>query len=257
MPTALVTGASAGIGAVYARRFASRGHNLVLVARSTEKLEGLAAEIRASHDVEIEILAADLTSAAQLPAVSERLSRGDIDVLVNNAGAALLGSFETADAGSMEQLIALNVTAPTLLASAVVASMVKRGSGSIINLGSVVSLMPQYFPGIYSATKSYVLTLSLGLAAEVGPKGVYVQAVLPAATRTEIWGKAGADISQIPNVMEVEDLVDAALVGFDRREAVTIPPLSDAGLWDALEHARAVLPSGLGGAPAERYRAHS
>ncbi|RCW27890.1 hypothetical protein DFR48_102380 [Ciceribacter lividus] len=257
MQTALITGASAGIGAVYARRFASRGFNLVLVARSSEKLEDLSAEIASTHAVEVEILSADLTNPAQLAAVSERLSKGDIDVLVNNAGAALLGTFEEADAAAMERLLALNVTAPTLLASAVVPGMVKRGSGAIINLGSVVSLMPQYFPGIYSATKSYMLTLSQGLSAEVGQKGVYVQAVLPAATRTEIWEKAGADLSQIPNVMEVDDLVDAALVGFDLREAVTIPPLADAGLWDALEQARAVFPSGLGGSPAARYLNHS
>lgn len=257
MQTALITGASAGIGAVYARRFAGRGYNLVLVARSTEKLQNLAAELGTAHGVDVEFIVADMTRPDQLQAVSDRLSKGDIDVLVNNAGAALLGSFEAANAASMEQLLALNVTAPTLLASAVVAGMIKRGSGAIINLGSVVSLMPQFFPGIYSATKSYMLTLSMGLAAEVGPKGVYVQAVLPAATRTEIWEKAGADLSQIPNVMEVDDLVDAALVGFDRREAVTIPPLADVGLWDALEQARAVFPSGLGGAPAERYRSHS
>lgn len=257
MPTALITGASAGIGAVYARRFASRGYDLVLVARSMDKLEDLAAELGAAHGVNVEFIVADLTKPDQLQAVSDRLSGGDVDVLLNNAGAALLGTFETANAASMEKLLALNVTAPTLLASAAIPGMVKRGSGAIINLGSVVSLMPQYFPGIYSATKSYMLTLSMGLAAEVGPKGVYVQAVLPAATRTEIWEKAGADLSQIPNVMEVDDLVDAALVGFDRREAVTIPPLADVGLWDALEQARAVFPSGLGGAPAERYRSHS
>jgi short-subunit dehydrogenase len=257
MPTALITGASAGIGAVYARRFASRGYKLVLVARSKQKLEDLAADIASTFAVDVEILTADLTHPQQLAAVSERLSKGDIDVLVNNAGAALLGTFEDSDVTSMERLLALNVTAPTVLASAVVSGMVKRGSGAIINLGSVVSLMPQYFPGIYSATKSYMLTFSQGLAAEVGGKGVYVQAVLPAATRTEIWEKAGADLSQIPNVMEVDDLVDAALVGFDRREAVTIPPLADAGLWDALEQARVVFPSGLGGAPAARYLNHS
>lgn len=253
MPTALITGASTGIGATYARRFASRGYKLVLVARSMEKLDDLAVEFRAAYAVTVECLAADLIKADQLQSVSQRLSEGDIDVLVNNAGAALLGSFEGADAASMESLVALNVTAPTLLASAVVPSMVSRGSGAIINLGSVVSLMPQYFPGIYSATKSYMLTFSQGLSAEFGPKGIYVQAVLPAATRTGIWEKAGADLSQIPNVMEVEDLVDAALVGFDRGEVVTIPPLADAGLWDAIEQAHAIFPSGLGGVPAARY----
>lgn len=257
MPTALITGASAGIGAVYARRLAGRGYNLVLVARSAEKLDALSAEIASTQAVQVEILPADLTNPDHLFAVSERLAKGDIDLLVNNAGAALLGAFEEADPASMARLLALNVAAPTLLASAVVPSMVKRGSGAIINLGSVVSLMPQYFPGIYSATKSYILTFSQGLAAEVGPKGVYVQAVLPAATRTEIWEKAGADLSQIPNVMEVDDLVDAALAGFDRREAVTIPPLADAGLWDALEQARALFPTGLGASPAARYRNHA
>lgn len=257
MSTALITGASSGIGAAYARRFAARGYDLVVVARATERLETLATELRETHRISVEVLPADLTNAVQLEAVATRLRSGSpIDVLVNNAGAALLGNFETADPASMERLLSLNVTAPTLLASAAIGGMVKRGSGAIINLGSVVSLMPGYFPGIYSATKSYILTFSQGLAAEVGPKGVYVQAVLPAATKTEIWERAGADLSQIPNVMEVDDLVDAALVGFDRREAVTIPPLSDASLWEAFEGARAVLPSGLGAKPAERYRAH-
>ncbi|WGD32231.1 SDR family oxidoreductase [Ancylobacter sp. WKF20] len=256
MSTALITGASGGIGAVYARHLAARGHDLVLVARSTEKLEALASELRAAHAVAVEIITADLTVSADLSRVEQRLRVGTpVDLLVNNAGAALLGSFSDADPDKMEQVLSLNVTAPTRLASAAVGAMVARGTGAIINIGSVVSLMPAYFPGIYAATKAYILTLSQGLAAEFGPKGVYVQAVLPAATRTDIWAKAGADIDQIPNVMEVDDLVTAALVGFDRREPVTIPPLADAGLWDALENARAIFPSGLGGAPAERYRA--
>lgn len=258
MSTALITGASSGIGAVYARRLAARGHDLVLVARATERMAALAAELRKAHGIAVEVLAADLTDAAQLQAVANRLRSGSpIEILVNNAGAALLGPFEAADPAAMEQLLKLNVTAPTLLASAAIGGMVRRGSGAIINLGSVVSFMPAFFPGIYSATKSYMLTFSQGLAAEVGPKGVYVQAVIPAATRTEIWERAGADLSKIPNLMGVEDLVDAALVGFDRREAVTIPPLSDLGLWEAFEGARAVLPSGLGAQPAERYRARA
>ena len=255
MKTAMITGASSGIGAVYARRLASRGCDLVLVARATDRMTALAAELRDAHGIRVEVLTADLTAPAQLQTVAGRLSAdAPVDLLVNNAGAALLGNFEAADPAAMEQLLKLNVVAPTLLASAAVRGMVDRGSGAIINLGSVVSFMPQFFPGIYSATKSYILTLSQGLAAEVGPKGVYIQAVLPAATRTEIWERAGADIANIPNVMDVEDLVDAALVGFDRREAVTIPPLADVSLWDGFERARATLPSGLGGQPAERYR---
>lgn len=255
MTTALITGASGGIGAVYAKRLAARGHDLVLVARAADKLAALADTLRANHGVSVEVIVADLTKHDQLATVARRLRDGaPIDILVNNAGAALLGGFITADAARMEDLLALNVTAPTLLASAAIGGMVTRGRGAIVNIGSVVSLMPEAFAGIYAATKSYVLTLSQGLAAEAGPKGVYVQAVLPAATRTDIWARAGADVNQIPNVMEVDELVDAALVGFDRRETVTIPPLADAQLWAAVETARAILPSGLRGTAAERYR---
>lgn len=254
MPSAFITGASSGIGATYARRFAARGHDLTLVARSADRLETLAAELRGAYGAAVEVVTADLADATQIEAVAQRLQSAPADVLVNNAGAALLGTFEAASPEAMAGLLELNVKAPTLLAAAAVSGMLKRGGGAIINLGSVVSLMPAYFPGIYAATKAYILTFSQGLAAEVGPKGVYVQAVLPAATRTEIWERAGADPAQIPNMMEVDDLVDAALVGFDNREAVTIPPLSDEGLWNAMEAARAVFPSGLGGQPAERYR---
>jgi short-subunit dehydrogenase len=254
MSTALITGASTGIGAVYARRLAGRGHDLVLVARDTARLEALASQLRLAHGVTVEIMTADLADPAQLATVSDRLRHGSpVDVLVNNAGAALLDGVATADPARMASLINLNVTAPTLLAAAALAGMTARGKGAIINLGSVVSLMPEYFPGIYAATKAYVLALSQGLAAEVGTKGVYVQAVLPAATRTEIWERAGADLSQIPNVMGVEELVDAALSGFDQGEAVTIPPLEDLSLWENMEAARAQFPTGLGAKAANRY----
>lgn len=256
MSTALITGASAGIGASYARRFAARGYGLVLVARSVDKLDALAQELRSAHAVTVEVLAADLTDPTQLSAVADRLRSGPpIDVLVNNAGDSLPGTFATATSEALDWLIELNVTAPTVLASAAVAGMLARGQGNIVNIGSAVALLPEYFPGIYSATKSYILTLSQGLAAEVGPKGIYVQAVLPAATRTAIWDRSGVDVASLPNVMEVDDLVDAALVGFDRKEGVTIPPLADAGLWDAFQAARHALPAGLANAtPAERYR---
>jgi short-subunit dehydrogenase len=156
--------------------------------------------------------------------VTDRLrSDPQIDILVNNADAGLMGGFTTADPDQMYKLLRLNVLVPTLLTSAVVGGMVERGGGSIINIASVLALLPEYSPGIYAATKAYLMTLSQSLAAEVTAKGVYVQAVLPAATRTEIYDRAGGDISKVPNVMEVEDLVDAALIGFDRKELVTIP----------------------------------
>lgn len=256
MTTALITGASSGIGAVYARRLAARGHDLVLVARATDRLNALAAELHHLHGVTVEVITADLIDASQLETVLQRLrSEPPIDVLVNNAGAALLGDFVAADPTEMHKLLQLNVLAPTLLASAVIDGMVARGSGSIINIASVLALLPEYARGIYAATKSYVLTLSQSLAAEVASKGVHVQAVLPAATRTEIYDRAGGDISKVPDVMEVDTLVDAALVGFDRKELVTIPPVPDVAAWEAFEHARGVLATGFSNSePAARYR---
>ncbi|MEX3975869.1 SDR family NAD(P)-dependent oxidoreductase [Paraburkholderia caribensis] len=256
MTTALITGASSGIGSVYARRLAARGHDLVLVARATERLNALATELCQSHGVAIEVITADLIDGAQLEPVLQRLrSAPPIDILVNNAGAGLIGDFAAADPMEMHKLLQLNVLAPTLLASAVIGGMVERGSGSIINIASVLALLPEYAHGIYAATKSYVLTLSQSLAAEVASKGVYVQAVLPAATRTEIYERAGGDISKVPDVMEVDDLVDAALVGFDRKELVTIPPVPDVAAWEAFEQARGVLASGFSNStPAARYR---
>ncbi|WP_421416938.1 SDR family NAD(P)-dependent oxidoreductase [Serratia plymuthica] len=256
MTTALITGASSGIGAVYARRLAARGHDLVLVTRATDRLNALAAELRDAHGVNIEVITADLIDGAELEPVLQRLrAEPAIDILVNNAGAAMNGGFTTADPAELYQLLRLNVLAPTLLASAAIAGMVARGQGAIVNIASVLALLPEYAPGIYAATKSYVLTLSQSLSAEVSLKGVYVQAVLPAATRTEIYERAGGDISQVPDVMEVEDLVDAALIGFDRKELVTIPPVPEAATWEAFEQARWALAKGFSNSqPAKRYR---
>ena len=256
MPTALITGASSGIGAVYARRLAGRGHDLVLVARTTEKLETLAAELRAAYGIRTEIITADLTDASQRQTVENRLRDGSpIDVLVNNAGDNIAGTIAETKPADLERLVTLNVTVPTLLASAAASCMAQRGAGTIINIGSVVGFMPEHFSGIYAATKSYILTVSQSLSAELGTKGVHVQAVVPAATRTAIWERNGVDANTLPNLMEVDDLVDAALVGLDRNELVTIPPLGDEVLWQNLESARHGLLSGLGGTkPAERYR---
>lgn len=256
MTTALITGASSGIGAVYARRLASRGHDLVLVARAADRLNSLAIELRAAHGINVEVLPADLIDGPQLDAVLARLrAEPKIDILVNNAGAGLLGDFAAAAPEKLYDLLRLNVLVPTLLASAAIGGMVERGSGAIINVASVLALLPEYSTGIYAATKSYVLTLSQSLSAEVASKGIYVQAVLPAATRTEMYERAGGDITNVPDVMEVDDLVDAALVGFDRKELVTIPPVPDAATWEAFEQARFALAKGFRNSqPGARYR---
>jgi short-subunit dehydrogenase len=255
--TALITGASSGIGATYADRFARRGYDLILVARDRDRMEALAARLRGETGVTIEVVKADLTDAADLARVETRLREdGKINLLVNNAGAAAPGGFANADIDVLDRLIQLNVTAVTRLAGAVVPRFLAQKSGSIINITSVLALAPELSLGIYGATKAYVLMLSQSLQTEVGPGGVYVQAVLPAATRTEIWSRSGRDVNAIPGVMEVDELVDAALVGFDRREAITIPPLPDAGQWDAFSAARqAMLPNFRQEHAAARYRA--
>lgn len=254
-PTVLITGASTGIGATYAERFAQRGHDLVLVARDKARLEALAARLRTESKVAVDVQPADLTNPSDLAAVEARL-RDDtrIGILINNAGAAQSGGILQQTAQSIERLVALNTTALTRLAAAVAPRFAQAGTGAIVNIGSVVGLAPEFGMSIYGATKAYVLFLSQGLSLELSPKGVYVQAVLPAGTRTEIWERAGIDVSSMSNLMEVGELVDAALVGFDRRELVTMPPLHDAGRWDTLEAARQRLVSEVQQAhAAERY----
>lgn len=256
IPSVLITGASTGIGAAYAERFARRGHDLILVARDTARMEALAARLRQENGVAIDIVQADLTQPAELAKVETRL-RDDarIGILVNNAGTAIGGSFIEQSTDDVARLVALNTTALLRLASAIAPRLAAAGEGAIVNIGSVVGLAPEFGMTVYGATKAFVLFLSQGLSLELAPKGVYVQAVLPATTRTEIWDHVGADVNTLSNVMEVGDLVDAALVGFDRRELVTIPPLPDAGQWDALQAARlAMLPNYGNQHPAERYR---
>lgn len=257
--TVLITGASTGIGAAYAERFAARGHDLVLVARDVTRLEALAARLREHHAVSIDILPADLTQSADLAAVEARLrDDASIGTLVNNAGAAQSGGFIEQSTDSVAQLVALNTTALVRLASAITPRLAAAGNGAIINIGSVVGLAPEFGMTVYGATKAFVLFLSQGMSLELAPKGVYVQAVLPAATRTEIWERAGIDINTLTDVMEVGDLVDAALVGFDRREPVTIPPLQDGARWDALQAARQGLLAQIKQSQvAERYLANA
>lgn len=257
--TVLITGASTGIGATYAERFAQRGHNLVLVARDKSRLDALSSRLRNKYDVSIDVIQADLTQTSDLTTVEARLrDDANIGILVNNAGAAQSGSFVEQSTDSVANLVALNTTALVRLASAIAPRLAQAGNGAIINIGSVVGLAPEFGMSVYGATKAFVLFLSQGLSLELSPKGVYVQAVLPAATRTEIWERAGIDINTLSEVMGVDELVDAALVGFDRREPVTIPPLQDAARWDALQAARQGLLSEIRqSVVAERYQAQA
>jgi len=254
---ALITGASSGIGAVYADRLAHRGHDLMLVARDRQRLDALATRVRDETGRSVEVVAADLSDKADLARVEEVLrTNAGITVLVNNAGIAMSGDLASADPDRLESMIRLNVLAPSRLALAVIPGFIAGGRGTLINISSVLALAPERFNGAYSGTKAYLLNLSLRLQQEVGNKGVRVQVVLPGATRTAIWEKAGTDIESLPPgiVMAVDDMVDAALAGLDRGETVTIPALPDMAQWEAYEAARQkMIPSLSLSAPAARY----
>jgi hypothetical protein len=246
--TALVTGASSGIGAIYAERLAARGFDLLLVARDQERLEAAASKLRAEHGVQVEVIRADLTQKDDVLKLEQRLrSDSSISLLLNNAGVAADGLLANSDLDQLERLIQLNVTTVTRLASAAAASFAKAGRGTIINIASVVALFPERFNATYSASKAYVLSLTQSLNSELDGTGVKVQAVLPGVTRTEIWERSGIDASQIPAdmVMEAGEMVDAALSGLDQGELVTIPSLPDAADWDAFVAARLVMAPNL------------
>ncbi|QNP39530.1 SDR family NAD(P)-dependent oxidoreductase [Lysobacter solisilvae (ex Woo and Kim 2020)] len=258
-PKALVTGASSGIGAVYADRLVRLGHDVVLVARDEARLRALAERLQGEHgDARIEVLRADLLDRADLARVEARLRDDDaIALLVNNAGISAAGSFIDADPDKLETIITLNATVVTRLALAAAKRFVARGSGTIVNIGSVTALMPESFEPVYLATKAYVLALSQSLQQQLEPRGVRVQAVLPGMTRTEIWERSGVDPQALPPdmLMEASELVDAALAGLDMGETVTIPSLPDAEAWDEFNAQRRRLGPFLSRRhAAERYR---
>lgn len=258
VPTALVTGASSGIGAVYAERLAARGHDLLLVARDRQRLEALADDLQARHGVNVKVLPADLAKAGDLERIEQRLRSDEaIGVLVNNAGIAMHGTLAEATPAQIESLVALNIVAVTRLASAAAAQFGHAGRGTIINLASVVALAPEMFNAVYSASKAYVLSLTQTLQGELKDKGVQVQAVLPGVTRTEIWERSGLDVAHIDPrmVMEVGEMVDAALSGLESKERVTIPSLPDAAHWEAFIRARDALGPNLSrSSAAARYK---
>lgn len=253
--TFLITGASDGIGAVYADRLARRGHGLILVARRADKLADLADRLRADTGVAVDVIAADLANPDDLARLETRLRTDDaITGLVNNAGIAGETSFVDADAAQLTTLINLNILAVTRLAAAIAPRLAAQGSGAIINVSSVTALIPDGFTATYPASKAYVLAFSEALQAELGAKGVRIQAVLPGATRTPIW--TDEQLASLPAeiVMDVDDMVDAALAGFDAGETVTIPALPDMADYDAYVAARAALRPNLSLAhPAPRY----
>lgn len=253
--TFLITGASDGIGAVYADRLARRGHDLILVARRADKLAALAQKLEAETGVTVETLSADLSTPDGLASVEARLRSDEaITGLVNNAGIAGETSLVDADAAYLTGMINLNILAVTRLTAAIAPRLTALGGGTIINMTSVTALMPDGFTAVYPASKAFVLAFTEALQIELGSKGVRVQAVLPGITRTAIW--EAEQLANIPAemVMEVNAMVDAAFVGLDLGETITIPSLPDIADLDAYLAARAALRPNLSRArPAVRY----
>lgn len=257
--TALVTGASSGIGALYAERLARRGYDLILVARNRERLNDLARRITNETQRVVEVLQADLGDAQSLASVEAKLKQdASITLLVNNAGIGTHTPLLDSAVSLMTQMIDLNVTALMRLSYAAIPGFVERGNGSIINISSIVSIAPEVLNGVYGGSKAFVTAFSQSLHHELADKGVRIQAVLPGATATEFWDNGGLPLEHLDPaiVMPAAALVDAALIDFDHGELVSIPSLHDASLWQAYETARKAMFNQLStNQPAPRYSA--
>jgi short-subunit dehydrogenase len=255
--TALVTGASSGIGAIYADRLARRGYDLILVARSRDRLSDLARHLTSDTGRVVKVVAADLNSSDDLSRIETvLLTDASITLLVNNAGVGAAGPLLSSDVDKMDEMISLNVRALMRLTYAAAPGFVARGGGAVVNVASIVGVAPEILNGVYGGTKAFVLALSLSLHKELAEKNVRVQAVLPGATATDFWDLAGVPVAHLPSaiVMKADEMVDAALAGLDQGELVTLPSLPDVGDWQAYEAARQKLMPNLSrSTPAARY----
>jgi short-subunit dehydrogenase len=265
MPTAVVTGASAGLGVLFARRLAERGHDLVLVARRADRLEELAATLREEHGVAVEALRADLAAPADLERVAARAAGEDVALLVNNAGINGYGPFEEADAAVLARVVAVNVTAVLVLARAAIPGMLARGEGAVINVASLLafagSIPPDPLPAraAYAGSKAFVVTFTRTLAAELEGTPVRAQVLCPGYTATEFHLASGHDPvagrapAEQPGAMAAGDVVGASLVALDTGEVVCVPGLDDPTAVDELIVAELGLRAGSRRELAARY----
>lgn len=240
-PVALITGPTSGLGLGFARQYAVDGHDLVLVARDVERLERLAAELRADTGVEVEVLPADLALAADRLKVADRLAVG-VRILVNNAGFGTSGEFWTADPDELQSQLDVNVTAVMHLTRAALPPMLASGAGTVINVASVAGLLPGR-GSTYSASKAWVISFSEGLANGLGGTGVGVHALCPGFVRTEFHERAGIDMAGTPSFLwlEVDDVVSDCLSAVAKGEVVIVPGLQ----YKALTTAGRIVPRSL------------
>ncbi|MBI5949553.1 MAG: SDR family oxidoreductase [Chloroflexi bacterium] len=252
---ALVTGASAGIGAAFADRLARQGYGLVAVARRGDRLEALAGTLAAGHGTRTEVLVADLCAPGDLRRVEERAAGHDITLLVNNAGFGTFGPLSGLDADREEEEIALNVTALVRLTRAALPGMLARKRGGIINVSSVAAYQPGPFNATYAATKAFVNSFTEAVHEEVRGSGVTVQTLCPGFTHTEFQGRAGVNTRQIPEraFQTPEQVVDASLAALRRGRAVCIPGLHNKALATVSSKSPRALVRRVAGAVGRRY----
>lgn len=241
METALVTGATAGIGAAFTRHLASSGRRLVIVARDAERLHACRATLLSIGAPDVEIIVADLTVAEQRAAVTSRLARG-VDLLVNNAGAGLGKDFLAATEDELLNQTELNVIAVVALTRAALPPMIAQGHGGVINVASVAGLIPGRGT-TYAGSKAYVISLSEGLAMSLAGTGVRVQALCPGFVRTEFHDRASIDMSQTPALayVDIDELVVTSLRDLRSNRILSVP----GGLYRAVVTASRLLPRGL------------
>jgi short-subunit dehydrogenase len=257
MGTAVVTGASSGLGEVFAERLAKRGYDLKLVARRKDRLDLLAEKLESKYGVKVTNLVADLGSAEDLEKVAEDLrTDSSITLLINNAGTSTLSSVRTTSVVKQKEMVDVNITALMLLSNAVLPQFFEKNSGTLINIASVLGFYTLPISAIYSGTKGFVIQYTKGLQEEVKGTNIHVQLVNPATTATEIWEVGGVPLSALEQstIMKAEDCVDAVLAGWDLGELTTYPSVNDQKLIDTYEDARIKLLQGSqSGQPAERY----
>jgi hypothetical protein len=241
--SALITGASSGLGQAFAERLAADGHDLIVVARREDRLRALADRLRDAHGTATQVLVANLTVPEDLRRVEARIAAGPaLDLLVNNAGFGGYRPFLQLDPARAEELIDLQVLAVTRLTRAALPMMVARGRGAVINVSSQLAFsaalpsppLPQG-RAVYAATKAYVNAFTQLLHGELTGTGVQVQALCPGVVRTEFYARMGVDVDRLPIApMAPSEVVSASLAGLQRGEVTCVPGLDDASALDAV-----------------------